>query len=63
MGYCGLPHYMLIQSNVPDGATRHFTMTFGFTGKQTQQGQVDADHLPFQVVATQHGVRPDAGNF
>ena len=63
MGYCGLPHYMLIQSNVPDGATRHFTMTFGLTGRQTQQGQVDANGLPFKVVATQHGVRPDAGNF
>lgn len=62
--YCGVPHYMLLESNLPSGSDRTFTMTFGVTGRQTQQGQyAPPANVPFQVVATQHGVRPDAGNF
>ncbi len=65
MGYCGVPHYMLVESNVPSGADRSFTMTFGVTGKQTQQGQyAPPANVPFQVVATQHGHSPKpGGNF
>jgi hypothetical protein len=61
---CGVPHYMLIETNLPSGSDRSLTMTFGVTGKQTQQGQyAPPANVPFQVVATQHGVRPDALNF
>jgi hypothetical protein len=62
--FCGVPHYMLLESNLPSGSDRSFTMTFGVTGKQTEQGQyAPPANVPFQVVATQHGVRPDAKNF
>ena len=60
-----MPHYIKIESNVPSGSDRQMTLTFGVTGRQTQQGQdaPPADAVPFQVVATQHGIRPDAENF
>jgi len=62
--YCGVPHYMLLESDVPNGSDRAFTMTFGVTGRQTGQGEyAPPANVPFKVVATQHGVRPDAGNF
>jgi hypothetical protein len=61
--YCGVPHYMLIESNVPAGVDRSFTMTFGVTGKQTVQGQyAPPANVPFQVVATQAGHSPKPGN-
>jgi hypothetical protein len=62
---CGVPHYMLIESDVPAGVDKSFTMTFGVTGKQTQQGQyAPPANVPFQVVATQHGHSPKpGGNF
>jgi hypothetical protein len=61
---CGVPHYIKLESNVPAGSDRKFTITFGVTGRQTTQGQTAPPAtVPFQVVATQHGVRPDAENF
>jgi hypothetical protein len=63
MGYCGVPHYMLIESNLPSGVDRSFTMTFGVTGRQTEQGQyAPPANVPFQVVATQAGHSPKPGN-
>ena len=59
---CGVPHYMLLESNVPSGTDGKFTMTFGITGKAKGQGAPVAN-VPFQVVATQHNIRPDAKNF
>jgi hypothetical protein len=63
--YCGVPHYILLASNLATGTNGTITFTFGLTGKQTQQNQ--AEFLPaavqYQIVGTQHGVRPDAGNF
>jgi hypothetical protein len=61
---CGVPHYIKLESNVNPGTDGHATLTFGVTGRQTDQGQAAPPAtVPFQVVATQHGVRPDAGNF
>ncbi len=61
---CGVPHYILIESDVPSNTDAKLTMVFGVTGRQTDQGQsAPPAQVPFQVVATQHGVRPDAKNF
>jgi hypothetical protein len=61
---CGVPHYILLEQNVPSGTQAQFTMTFGVTGRQTDQGQAAPPaKVPFQVVGTQHGVRPDAANY
>ena len=62
--YCGVPHYMKIESNVPSNSDRKLTITFGVTGRQQDQNQsAPPASVPFQVVATQHGIRPDASNF
>jgi len=63
--YCGVPHYILLASNLSTGATGTITITFGLTGKQTAQNQTEfvPDPVQYQIVGTQHGVRPDAGNF
>lgn len=63
MGYCGVPGYIKVASNLPSGANRNVTLTFGLTGKQTERNQLQVDGLPFQIVATQAGHRPDAANF
>ena len=42
------------------GATAH--LTFGVTGKWTAQ-YASVASVPFKIVATQAGVRPDALNF
>lgn len=60
--YCGVPHYMLLESNVPSGSYGSVTLKFGVTGRWTSQNAAVAN-VPFQLVATQHGIRPDAGNF
>jgi hypothetical protein len=63
--YCGVPHYILLASNLGNAADGTITFTFGLTGRQTQQNQ--AEFLPaavqYQIIGTQHGVRPDAPNF
>ncbi len=63
MGYCGVPGYILVASNLPSGSSGNVTLTFGLTGKQTVQNDVQVNGLPFQIVATQAGKRPDAANF
>jgi hypothetical protein len=61
---CGVPRYILVESNVPSGTDAKLTLTFGVTGRATgQNANQPAAAVPFQVVATQHGVRPDASNF
>ncbi|HET7386940.1 MAG TPA: hypothetical protein VFJ19_09795 [Nocardioidaceae bacterium] len=61
---CGVPHYILIDSNVASGTSGHLTITFGVTGRQTEQNQAAPPlSVPFDVVATQHGHRPDDPNF
>lgn len=61
--YCGVPHYMKIESNVASGTDAKLTLLFGLTGRATGQNKMEVPSLPFQVVATQVGVRPDASNF
>lgn len=62
-GYCGVPQYMLVESNVPDGSTKKMTLTFGLTGKASGYEDTQWAAVPFEVVATQPGVRPDALNY
>jgi hypothetical protein len=62
--YCGVPHFMLIESNVATNSDKKLTMVFGVTGRmEDQNSSQPPSAVPFQVVATQHGVRPDAENF
>lgn len=63
--YCGVPNAILLASNLVTGSNGTITVTFGLTGRQTQQGQTEfvPNPVTFQVVGTQHGVRPDAPNF
>ncbi|HSN07357.1 MAG TPA: hypothetical protein VLV82_08445 [Candidatus Angelobacter sp.] len=71
MGYCGVPKAILVASNLSTGATGHVDVTFGFTGKWLWQDQTafwNSTHtalapVQYQIVATQHGVRPDALNY
>lgn len=60
--YCGVPTAIKLASNVAPGQAATINMTFGVTGKWTAQ-QVTLDGVPFKVVATQVGIRPDAANF
>lgn len=59
---CGVPQFIKVESGLPSGANRHMTLTFGITGRATGQNTQQAN-APFKVIATQHGVRPDAQNF
>lgn len=62
MGYCGVPHYILLEQDLADASTRNVTLSFGWTGRMTDQDAALPD-VPFEIVATQAGVRPDAPNF
>jgi hypothetical protein len=59
---CGVPAAIRIASNLSDGQSATLNVTFGATGKQTAQRAPIAS-VPFKIVATQAGVRPDAANF
>lgn len=63
MGYCGVPGYILIASNLASGTGSSVRLTFGLTGRQTQQNQLSVPRMPFEIVATQAGRRPDAANY
>lgn len=60
--YCGVPTAIKLSSGLTtgQGATAH--LTFGVTGKWTAQ-YASVASVPFKIVATQAGVRPDALNF
>lgn len=60
--YCGVPQLIKLESNVAPGSERKTTLTFGLTGRAQGQNTPVAN-LPFEVVATQVGIRPDAKNF
>jgi hypothetical protein len=60
--YCGVPTAIKIASNLSSGEGGVLNMTFGITGKWTVQHSPVAS-VPFNVVATQAGVRPDALNY
>jgi hypothetical protein len=61
--YCGVPYAIKLASGLNSGASRNFTIEFGFTGRQVQQGQSLAATVPFDVVATQAGHGPNDANF
>jgi hypothetical protein len=62
--HCGVPRYMLVESDVPSGTEQKLTLVFGVTGRATGQNTFQPPStVPFEVVATQHGVRPDASNY
>lgn len=63
VAYCGVPYAIKLASNLNDGNTSSFTIEFGFTGRQTAQGQSLAGTVPFNVVATQAGHGPNDANF
>jgi hypothetical protein len=60
--YCGVPTAIKIASNLSSGEGGVLNMTFGVSGRWTAQHSPVAS-VPFKVVATQAGVRPDAANF
>lgn len=60
--YCGVPTAIKLASNVAPGQAATINVTFGPTGRWTAQDAPVAD-VPFKVVATQVGIRPDAANF
>lgn len=60
--YCGVPAAILVASDVPDTGGGAIGLTFGLTGRATDQNQAQPT-VGFKLVATQHGVRPDAANF
>ncbi|WP_029135771.1 hypothetical protein [Nakamurella lactea] len=59
---CGVPAAIQIGSNIAAGTSSWAKVSFGLTGKATDQNKVMVD-VPFKVVATQPGIRPDAANF
>ncbi|MDO8108431.1 hypothetical protein Q6348_14635 [Isoptericola sp. b441] len=60
--YCGVPTAIKLSSNLTTGQGATVHVTFGLTGRQTQQNQVEWT-VPYKIVATQAGVRPDAQNY
>ncbi|GAB3590403.1 hypothetical protein GCM10027446_05050 [Angustibacter peucedani] len=60
--YCGVPYAIKIASNLSSGQGGTMSMVFGVTGKWRAQNTPVAS-VPFKVVATQAGHRPDAANF
>jgi hypothetical protein len=61
--YCAPMTAILLQSGMHDGDSGHADLEFGFTKllKGPQDG-VESPVVKFQIVATQHGVRPEDPN-
>lgn len=61
--YCAAPHAILLSSGLSSGQGGTVSITFGFT-KVLKSGAdaPSAQIAKFQIVATQHGVRPDDVN-
>ncbi len=59
---CGVPTAIKLDSNLPAGYQRTVELIFGLTGRATGQNK-DVASVPFKIVATQVGHRPDAANF
>lgn len=60
--HCGVPKAILLAWNLADGSTGNIGISFGISGRWTAQNASVAN-VPFQIVATQHGVSPNAPNF
>lgn len=64
LAQCGVPGAVLLWSNLQPGATgASATITFGLTGKQTNQNQANEPNVPFKIVATQPGQRPGSSGW
>ena len=61
--YCGVPAAMKLASNLSSREGRVLNMTFGITGRSRGQLPAAVANVPFKLVATQVGVRPDALNY
>lgn len=61
--YCAPAGAILLASNLTNGQGGTASLEFGFTPLLTApQGSSTAPLVPFKIVATQHGVRPDNPN-
>ncbi len=60
--YCGVPTAILVASDVADTGVGAIGVTYGVTGRATGQ-RTSLPTVSFKLVATQHGIRPDAENF
>ena len=60
--YCGVPSVIKIASGLTNGQGGTANLTFGVTGRWTAQN-FTLSPVPFKLVATQAGHRPDAANF
>jgi len=60
--YCGVPTDIKLSSGLTNGQSATVHLTFGLTGLQVDQNQTEWT-VPFKIVATQAGVRPDAANY
>ena len=60
--YCGVPYAIKVGSNLDSGQSGTMSIVFGITGRATGQNATWAS-VPFKVVATQAGHRPDSANF
>ena len=55
---------MKLATNLSSGEARTVNLTFGLTGRAANNYQFGpVTDVPFKLVATQAGVRPDASNF
>lgn len=59
---CGVPAAIKIASDISAGHSHSADVTFGLTGKAYEKNATMVD-VPFKIVATQVGIRPDAKNF
>ena len=57
--YCGVPTAIKIASGVTDGEYRKINITFGLTGLVNDFEDIKWADVPFNIVATQEGIRPD----
>lgn len=61
--YCAVPNAILLGSNLTPGQTQSADITFGLTKLiKSGQGAPLTQVAQFQIVATQHGIRPDDVN-
>ncbi|HEX2902967.1 MAG TPA: hypothetical protein VHO01_05870 [Jatrophihabitans sp.] len=60
--YCGVPAAIKLGSNLAPGQASSATITFGLGPKTAAQDTVFAN-VPFKIVATQPGIRPNATDY
>ncbi len=61
--YCAPANAILLDSNMSNGQAGHVNLTFGYTPLLTAPQDMSSTPIEaYQIVATQHGVRPDNTN-